>query len=203
MKKHSHYYSETQTSIFKKQKIQAKVRNIDLELFTGPGVFSYKKIDKGTKLLVEHALIKKDWKVLDLGCGYGVVGITISKAFPDTEVVLVDINKRAVSLAKENIRLNNALNARALWSDLFSKINEQFDTILLNPPQTAGKEVCFAMITKSKTFLVKGGLLQLVARHNVGGKVLSEKMLEVFHNMQEIGKKAGYRVYVSEKQGTP
>jgi 16S rRNA (guanine1207-N2)-methyltransferase len=74
-----------------------------------------------------------------------------------------------------------------------------FDTILLNPPQTAGKKLCFELIEESKAHLKKDGLLQLVARHNKGGKDLSKKMLEVFGNVEPTAKEAGFRVYVSKR----
>ena len=199
MKKHSHYYSEFQESELKKQKISIRVRGVELKLVTGSGTFSKKKIDKGTVLLIENAIVEKGWKVLDLGCGYGIVGISIVKSLPECGIVMVDINKRAVSLAKENANLNNVSNVKIFYSDIFSKVDEKFNTILLNPPQTAGREVCFSMISGAKEHLVKGGSLQIVARHQVGGRVLSEKMLEVFGNMQEIAKGSGYRVYISEK----
>lgn len=198
MKKHSHYFSPIQESNFQKRTIYAKLRGLSFEFRSGSGTFSKKKVDKGSTLLINQAIIKESWRVLDLGCGYGVIGVSIAKIFPKSEVVMIDINKRGVGLAKENAELNHVSNVSIFSSDLYSKVNGKFDTILLNPPQTAGKETCFKMINGSKIFLKKKGLLQIVARHNVGGKTLSQKMLEVFGNMQEIAKGSGYRVYVSE-----
>jgi 16S rRNA (guanine1207-N2)-methyltransferase len=107
-----------------------------------------------------------------------------------------DINT-AVFLARKNIELNK-VNAEARESDIFSSIPEKFDTILLNPPQSAGKELCFRMIEESRQHLKKNGLLQLVARPRKGGRTLAEKMKEVFGNVEVIAKGAGFSVYVSK-----
>jgi len=194
----SHYFSEKQTSALKLRKINARLRGRLFEFYTGSGVFSSKRVDKGTELLVNSAIIGKG-KALDMGCGIGIVGIVVAKCFPDIMVVMTDINKRAVKLAKRNIKLNNVDNAEVRHGNLFESINERFNAILINPPQKAGKKLCFEMIERSADYLVKNGLLQIVARHNKGGKELRKRMKEVFGNVKDIAKKAGYRVYVSEK----
>jgi 16S rRNA G1207 methylase RsmC len=196
----SHYYSEEQKSPLNLRKVKDVLRNNSLEFYTGSGVFSLKKIDKGTKLLTENAIMQKDWKVLDIGCGYGVIGISIAKAFPETSILMTDINRRAIKLAKMNLELNLIPNAEVRQSNLYENIEEKFNTILVNPPQTAGKDMCFEIIEKAKDHLEKHGLFQLVARHNKGGKQLSKKMEEVYNNVKDIAKKGGYRVYVSEKK---
>ncbi len=191
-----YYYSKKQESPLNLKKIKCILRGKDLEFYTGSGVFSKNKVDSGTKLLAENAYVEDVWRVLDMGCGYGAVGITINKVFPDTEVLMVDINKRAVKLAKMNVKLNDA-KAEAMQSDLYENIKEKFNSIIANPPQRAGKEVCFKIIEDSKKYLVKDGLLQLVARHQKGGKELGKRMELVFGNIRETAKKSGYRVYVS------
>lgn len=198
----SHYYFEKQTSPLKLKKIKAFLRGHNLEFFTAPGVFSKDKIDKGTEILINNSIIKNGWSVLDMGCGYGAIGISTAKAFPNNKITMSDVNERALKLTKINIKLNNInnknKNIKIIKSDIFDKIKNKFNTILLNPPQTAGKKICFKMIHDSKDHLKKKGLLQLVARHNKGGKALSEKMKEVFGNLTTITKKSGYRIYVSE-----
>ena len=195
----THYYSKVQKSPLNLTQFSAVMRGNNLEFYSGSGVFCKDKVDKGTMLLVNKAIIEDNWKVLDLGCGYGPVGIAIAKSNPSVKVLMSDINKRAVMLAKKNIELNGLKNARAIKSDLFQNIPEKFNAILLNPPQSAGKELCLKMIELSKEHLEKGGTFQMVARHNIGGSVLEKTMLEVFGNVQELAKKSGYRVYISEK----
>jgi 16S rRNA G1207 methylase RsmC len=193
-----HYYSKKQESPLNLIKFSAILRGNNLDFYSGSGVFCKDKVDKGTMLLVKSAIIEDNWKVLDLGCGYGPMGIAIAKAYPSAKILMSDVNKRAVMLAKRNIELNRLENARAIRSDLFEKIPEKFNTILLNPPQSAGKELCLKMIELSKEHLEKGGTFQMVCRHNIGGSVLEKTMLEVFGNVQELAKKSGYRIYISQ-----
>ena len=193
-----HYYSEQQESSLVLKKISARVRNSQFEFYTSSGVFSKKKIDKGTALLAEKMIIKKDALVLDIGAGIGILGISAAKLFPETEVTMTDINKRAIKLANMNLELNQAYNAEAIYSNLYEKITGKFDVILSNPPQTAGRDICFKIIEGAKSHLNKGGMLELVARHNKGGKELEKKMKAVFGNVEEIAKKGGYRVYISK-----
>jgi len=193
-----HYYSEKPTSKLRIKEIEVKLKGNTLKFYTGSGVFSIGRIDKGTWLLIESCVIEPNWKILDLGCGYGVIGIAIAKAFPSAYVTMTDINQRAVKLSKINIGLNAEQNIEGRQSDLYNNIKEKFNAILVNPPQLAGKKLCFEIIEKAKEHLEKNGLLQLVARHNKGGKELEKKMNEVFGNVQSIAKKGGYRVYMSE-----
>ena len=193
------YYSEKQTSPLRLEKIKAVLRGRLFEFCSGSGVFSKKKVDNGTKVLVENCIVKDGWKVLDLGCGYGVIGVVIGKIFPKTTVLMVDVNKRALKLAKMSLELNNIENAEVKYRNLYSDIKEKFNTIIVNPPITAGRKLCFKIIEEAKEHLEKEGLLQLIAKHRKGGKMLGEKMLEVFGNMEEKTKSGGYRLYVSKK----
>jgi len=192
-----HYYSEKQASPMHTSKIKVLLRGISFEFYTAPGVFSKKKIDNGTELLIEHAIIEDGWNVLDIGCGYGPIGIAVAKCFPNANVLMAEINTRALKLAGMNADLNRVKNVERVHSNLFDGINKKFNAILVNPPQSAGKKLCFEIIEKSKGHLEKNGLLQLVARRNKGGAELSKKMKEVFGNVKEIVKGSGYRVYVS------
>jgi 16S rRNA (guanine1207-N2)-methyltransferase len=194
-----HYYSEKQKSPLQLKKIKIKIRNREFELYSSSGVFSKDALDKGTGILIENAHIEKNWHILDLGCGIGVVGISIKIIYPDTKVLMTDINERAVYISGKNIDLLDLHDIEARKSNIFDNIKESFNTILVNPPQTAGKDVCFRIIQDSYLHLEKGGTLQLVARHNKGGITLEKKMLEVFGNVSQSVKKSGYRVYVSIK----
>ncbi len=189
-----HYYTEKPTSKIKEQIINSFLRGKELTFTTASGLFSPKKVDEGTKLLIENAIIQPNWKILDLGCGYGPVGIVMKKAFPDSEVTLLDINERALVYSKKNAEQNKVeIKVIKNWSE------EKFNTILLNPPQSAGKETCFNLISLSEKHLIRGGLLQIVARHNKGGRVLENKMKEIFGNVKSAAKKGRYRIYISEK----
>ncbi len=193
-----HYFTKSPKSELKLFRIKERLRNKHIEVYTASGLFSKNKVDKGTKLLISKCIIKDNWKVLDLGCGYGIIGVSLLLSNKKLEVVFSDINKRAIAITKKNIELNN-LKAEVIQSNCFENIKENFDTILLNPPQTAGKDLCFRMIEESKEHLTIGGLLQIVARHNKGGKELAKKMLELFNNVKDTAKSSGYRIYVSRK----
>lgn len=191
-----HYYSEKQKSFLKIKRIRQKIKGYEFEFYTSSGVFSKKKIDLGTTILAENMAVKPNSNVLDIGCGIGIVGIVAAKLFK-ANVAMSDINKRAISLAKKNIKLND-INAEIYQGYLYKNVpQKKFDVIISNPPQNAGKEVCFNLIEQSKSYLETGGNLQLVVRHNKGGKTLSEKMKEVFGNIRVIAKKSGYWVYMS------
>ena len=193
-----HYYSEQQKSLLNIKKIRQKIKGKEFEFCTSSGIFSKERIDKGTLVLAENMVIDKNAKVLDIGCGIGILGIIAAKLF-NADAVMSDINKRAVMLAKMNAKLNN-VKAEIYQGNLYEKIkNDDFDVILSNPPQTAGKELCFQLIEQSKKYIKDGGNLQLVARHNKGGKTLSKKMEEIFGNVKVIAKKSGYWVYMSVK----
>ncbi|MBI2653509.1 class I SAM-dependent methyltransferase [Candidatus Woesearchaeota archaeon] len=193
-----HYYSEKQKSPLKIKKIRQKVHGIEFEFYTASGIFSKEKVDKGTLALAENMIVNENDKVLDIGCGIGIIGIVAAKLH-NANVVISDINKRAVMLAKKNVELNR-IEAEVYQGNLYEKIKDNdFDVVLSNPPQTAGKEVCFQLIEQSKNHLKTNGSLQLVARHNKGGKTLNRKMQEVFGNINVIAKKSGYCVYKSVK----
>ncbi len=194
-----HYYSEKQESPLNLKKMRAVLRGVNLELFTASGIFSAKRVDNGAALLANESLIKDSWKILDLGCGYGPVGIAVAKAFPNSKVVLSDINERAVMIARKNIKLNRAVNASAVHGDCYEKAGGPFDAILLNPPQTAGKDICFRMIQEAACHLSDSGILEVVARQSKGGSSLSKKMKEVFGNVEVIARQSGYRIYLSRK----
>lgn len=193
-----HYYSSKQEGPLRLRIIKVVLRGNALEFSTGSGVFSVRSVDKGSKLLIEKSEIQDGWRILDLGSGYGPVGIAVAKAFPNAEVLLTDINQRAVKLARKNIKDNKVTNAKSVSGDRYAKVQGLFDAILLNPPQSAGKDVCFSMIDEAPNFLKPGGMLQIVARHQKGGKTLSSHMEEVFGNLETLAKSGGYRVYASK-----
>ncbi|HYD03572.1 MAG TPA: methyltransferase [Alphaproteobacteria bacterium] len=198
-----HYFTENPKSQFLKEKFEVDILGEHIIINSGSGLFSLKELDFGTKLLIENSKIpKKDARVLDLGCGYGIVGIVIKKKNPQCDVTMIDINDRAVRMAKQNCE-ENKVECKVFKSNIFShqEVSQKtFDVILTNPPFSAGKNVCIEIIKQSFDHLNPEGLLQLVAPHNKGGESLKKVMLQVFGNVGELVKKSGYRVYISIKK---
>ena len=192
-----HYYTEKPLSKEEIVKIKIHLKNDSFNLFSAKGLFSKDELDSATKLLIEKAEITGK-NILDLGCGYGVVGIALLRDNPELNVTFSDVNERAIKITRKNLDLHK-LKGIVVKSNLFENIVESFDSILSNPPYAAGREICFKLIEDSHKHLNKGGTLQIVARHNKGGKVLKEKILEVFGNVEDVAKQSGFRIYMGKK----
>lgn len=142
--------------------IEEKIRGIAFKFRTKAGVFSKDKVDEGTKLLLEKFNIKKGDEVLDLGCGYGPMGIVAGK-ISGGKVTFVDSDIRAINLTKENIRENKILNSKTLISDGFLELEgRKFDLILTYPPSHEGQEIVEGFVKESVDHLKKEGQFYLV-----------------------------------------
>jgi 16S rRNA (guanine1207-N2)-methyltransferase len=192
-----HYFSEKQTSHDKRFEVEIKLRGDSFTLISSKGVFSKDELDDATALLIKHAITGE--KVLDLGCGYGVVGICILRKNKDIEMTFSDVNERALELTSENLKKLN-LKGTIVKSNLFENIQDTFDAILSNPPISAGRKTCYSLIEEAYAHLESRGTLQIVARHNKGGSMLRSKMEEVFGNVTTIVKNKGFHVYLSRKE---
>ena len=133
------------------------------------GVFSKGEIDEGTRILLE-ALPPLKGRVLDLGCGWGPVGITLGKLYPEISVLMSDVNQRAVELAKTNIIKNGLKNAKAVVSDGFEQLEGTFDCIITNPPIRAGKQTIYRLFDDAIKHLNPGGSLFIVIRRQQGAE---------------------------------
>ena len=196
-----HYFSERPTTKSDIKIIEDILRGKKLKFKTDSGVFSHGKVDKGTKILIENVEVNKDDDILDLGCGYGVIGISLADEVKS--VTMVDINRRSLKLAKENIKLNNLenQNIKVIYSDLYENIkNRKFDKIITNPPIRAGKEVLHRIIKEGKEKLKDRGEIWVVIQTKQGAKSLAKFMKEVFGNVETVTIKGGYRVLKSVKK---
>jgi 16S rRNA (guanine1207-N2)-methyltransferase len=196
-----HYFSEEPEVAHRKGLIKTILRGHDLEFITSTGIFSYRRIDKGTRILIESMEVPQGGRLLDMGCGYGPIGITAYKVNPDLEIWMVDINRRAVELSRENVERNN-VKATVVQSHLYESIeNLHFDSIVSNPPVSAGMRKAVEPIIEGATkHLVKGGNLQTVMQYNKGGRTLESLMEQYFGNVTVLDKKSGYRVFKSINQ---
>jgi 16S rRNA (guanine1207-N2)-methyltransferase len=192
-----HYFTENPTSEIKEKVFSYTIKNKTLNFTCVSGVFSFEqKIDKASELLIEN-YIPTGKSVLDVGCGYGAIGLFINSIFPEQRVHLIDINSRALEYTAKNAFKNN-LNVNTFRSDLFSDIGEaKYDDIVSNPPIAAGKKVYTQLINESLNYLNPSGALWIVAFHNKGGSTLKEIMRSRFGNVEDIVKSGGIRVYKS------
>jgi len=195
-KKAEHYFSAKPESRKTYGIVIASLRGREYRFLTCSGVFSPTRIDLGTWLLVDSMQLRQTDKVLDVGCGYGVLGIVA--AGMAQSVAMVDVNERAVELARKNIPANNILNANAKRGFLYNPVaNEKFDAILSNPPFSAGMDIVFSIIEGGREHLNLGGSIQIVGRHSKGGRRIEAKMQEVYGNCEILSRRSGYRVYMS------
>ena len=196
-----HYFSPRPKSKPKFGLIRTRLRGVPFEFATSSSVFSKKRVDTGTRLLVETMLLPKTGDVLDVGCGYGAVGIAAAAFNPNLKVLLTDVNMRAVRLAKENVERNRIANAEVRWGYLYEPVEElSFDCILSNPPVSAGMETVKAVITEAPKVMAPRGTLQMVVRSKISGKLLPAVLEAAFGNCAVLARGSGYRVLVAEKR---
>jgi 16S rRNA G1207 methylase RsmC len=191
-----HYYTEEPKSTYRERTIKANIRGFDLTLKSASGIFASRDVDTASKLLIENAELPEKGKILDLGCGYGMIGVVAAKACPNCSVILTDINRRATALAAENLKQNYVKNAKVRQGDVYVAVkDEKFDLILLNPPMTAGREIVMRMIRGAPEHLNKNGSLQIVARKSKGGEFLFKEMDKLFSKTEVLAKSGGFWVY--------
>jgi 16S rRNA G1207 methylase RsmC len=195
-----HYYTDQKTSPENVKTVILSLKNGRSYSFKSPeGVFAFGKTDRATRLLIEKCHIGPGGRVLDLGSGFGMVGITLKLENPDISLFMSDINTRAVVFSKINARDNNIV-ADIRKGSLYEPWSEMsFDAVLSNPPMAAGKAVWERIVSQAPEHLAAGGSLQLVAYHNKGGSRIEALMREVFGNTETLVKSGGIRVYVSRK----
>lgn len=192
-----HYYTENPTSEIKKKSFSFTIKGVTLSFDSVSGVFAFgERIDKASQLLIE-SFQPTGHSILDIGCGYGAIGLFFKAIFPSQSVWMSDINTRAVDFAIKNAQ-QNRLDVNISVSNLFSAYPDQtFDDIVSNPPISAGKKLNTQLINEAWDHLNPGGALWLVAFHNKGGSTLKDLMAARYGNVEDIVKSGGIRVYKS------
>jgi len=192
------YYSEKPASDIREKEFAVTIESKTLQLTSVSGVFSFEnRIDKASMLLIESFKPSGN-SLLDIGCGYGAVGLFLKALYPQLVVTMTDINERAVAYTRKNAERNN-LWVKILKSDLYNELGDsRFNDIVTNPPVAAGKRTITELIWGAKEHLLPGGAFWLVAFHNKGGSTFKKIMEEAFGNAEDIKKQGGIRVYVSK-----
>lgn len=171
------------------------------EFLTGSGVFSKDRVDLGTRLLIKSMILPKKGHILDVGCGYGPVGIAAATFNPTLRVTMVDTNARAVWLTKRNIEKNRVDNAEARRGRLYEPVrNQTFQCVLSNPPVSAGLRTVKEIICQAPEHMLPRARLEMVFRSKVGGKRMQTIFKETFGNVEVLARQSGYRVLMSERQ---
>ena len=147
-----YYYTQNPEVLHEKRQWQFTLLNQNLTFNSDNGVFSKATVDFGTRTLLEALNLKEfTGEVLDVGCGYGPIGLAIAKAVPEIHVDLVDVNLRALDLCKENAEQNNIHNVTIWESDTYDKVEKTtYQTVVSNPPVRAGKSVVTKILVEAK-----------------------------------------------------
>ncbi|MFD1864769.1 class I SAM-dependent methyltransferase [Planococcus chinensis] len=196
-----HYYSKNPQTKSNPREWTYTLRGEKFHFQTDAGVFSKGEIDFGSRLLIEAFEDSElSGPILDVGCGYGPIGMAIAKTFPHKEVHMVDVNTRALELARKNTEKNGVGNVRIYESDGLGSVEEEgFSSILTNPPIRAGKETIFRFYEEAYTKLEQGGSLWVVIQKKQGAPSTQEKLEELFGNCRTADKKKGYFIFEARK----
>lgn len=176
-----HYFINDENLKSEIKEFKTKFLNREFKFKTDNGVFSKGELDFGTKLLIDTVLNEDiDGTILDLGCGYGVIGIVLSK-LKNLNVDMIDVNNRAIHLSKMNIKENEVSSlVDAYISDGFSNVNKKYDFVVSNPPIRVGKNKLYELIKDCKNYMNKSGVIYLVIRKEQGAKSFIKDMSEIY-----------------------
>ena len=197
----SHYFKDDPNLASNIKEIKFEVNGILMNLFTDNGVFSKGKVDEGSLAFLKVLLpLDLGKNILDLGCGYGTLGLTLAVAKKEARVTLADINPRALDMCKRNAELHNLSNrVTILQSDIYEKIEGPYDSIVVNPPIRAGKKVTYRMYEEAKQYLIDGGSLYIVIRKAQGAESASKYIETIFGNVTLLKREKGYYIYRATK----
>jgi len=186
-----YYYTSAPTSEHEERSFRAVFAGRVLAFDTDAGVFSKQHVDPGSELLCKSLPDTISGRVLDMGCGWGAMTVMTLARFPKAEMTMADVNERALALAVSNVEKNH-MQAAAILSDGFEKIEGEFDAVITNPPIRAGKAVIYKMFEDAKAHLVPGGALYLVIRKQQGAPSALKFLKELYGKAEVIERDGGY-----------
>lgn len=197
-----HYYTADPSVKSDEREIEYEIAGNEFIFTSDNGVFSKNHVDIATSFLIKTIYDEIQGDVLDVGCGYGVIGITMAKKSEVTSVTMLDVNRRALELAKKNSEKNKVNSkVKIIESDGFENVQEKYDTIITNPPIRAGKSVIYKMYEDAKHALKEGGVLYLVINKKHGAPSTITFLNTLFGNCEVLDKKTGFNVIKCIKEG--
>ena len=197
----SHYFVNDDKVVSKPRKVVYSINGVDFSLDSDNGVFSKNELDKGSELLIETLLpIDLGTTLLDLGCGIGVIGLTLAYFHPGLNVCSTDVNTRALSLCDANAKtLRLSQKVTVLQSDIYTKVEGKFDSIVSNPPIRAGKKVTYEIYKGALEHLNDNGSLYIVIRKQQGALSVKSYLEQLFGNVTVLAREKGYFILKSTK----
>ena len=197
----SHYFVNDDKVVSKPRVVCYSINGVDFSLESDNGVFSKNELDKGSELLIKELLpINLGENILDIGCGIGVIGLTLAYFTPSLKVCLSDVNTRALSLCSANANsLKLSQRVTILQSDIYEKIEGKYSSIVSNPPIRAGKKVTYEIYRGALDQLVDSGSLYIVIRKNQGALSVKSYLEELFGNVALLAREKGYYVLKATK----
>ena len=194
-----HYYTRTPQSASRPAECEFTYRGIDLVFQTDAGVFSRGEVDTGTRLLLEALPENLGGEILDLGCGWGVIGISIARKWPEARVTLADINTRALDLSRENAKRNRAEVVCAESDGMAAFEGKTFNAVVTNPPIRAGKQVIYKMFADAARSLAPEGALYLVIRKQQGAESCIRYLQTLYASVEKLDRSGGFWVLKASK----
>lgn len=197
------YFEDNEALEHELQDVQLNLATANLTLTTDSGVFSRQRVDYGTLVLLKAVLpiikarASQAISILDVGCGYGPIGLSLAKLFPDATVTMVDVNERALDLARDNAVKNQVADqVTILKSNAYSALAEtqKFDFIITNPPIRAGKKVVDDILLTSQKFLTEEGSFFAVLQKKQGAPSAKKNLATVYPNVEVIKRDKGYYI---------
>lgn len=190
------YFAERPHARPDRRELRFLYRGDLLSFVVDSGVFASQRLDPGTALLIENMIVRPTDRVLDVGCGWGPVGVAAARAAPEGRVILVDVNRRAARLARLNLERNRVTNAEVRVGSLYAPVDgETFDLIVSNPPYRAGRPLVLALLEGARPHLAPGGRLLLVGKGTQGIRFYQEWLEAHWDGPVEVlGRGSGYRV---------
>lgn len=196
------YFTENPTVDHDEHQVNYHLNGINLNLTTDAGVFSKNRVDYGSGVLIEQ-MMEQDLpggNILDVGCGYGPIGLFAAKKWPDRQVDMVDVNERAMDLARRNAAANGAGNVNIFASDRYQAVSGQYAMIVTNPPIRAGKAIWSSILSEAKDHLTDGGILLVVIQKKQGAPSAKKLMAASLGNCEILTRDKGYYILKSVKK---